>query len=1416
MNNRIKPKLKMSQSIKILLLESDQIKIDLIKNTLEKARVNSEFYIVTNQEEYLAGLKSFKADIIISDHTLTNFNSIEALEILKEFGKKIPFILVSGHIGEEFAVKVIKIGAFDYVLKDNLTRLPLAIDSAIKFHKQEKEKFQAQLELVKSEEKHRLLISQASDAIFYLDSKGRFIQINERATKMLGFSEGDFFKMNVLDLIPADEINDNPDFISRIESGDELLFERNYLHKNGTKVAVEVNAKKLTDGNYLSIVRNISDRKRNEGETLKANIRLEISEEVSKTGFWEYDCETKKSLWSTQTYKHFNLEPNAELPTLAQIENYILPEDKNSITDSFALAIQGYQPQSKIFRTNSETIGLKYLYTIWHIEKDSAGKPVKVFGIIQDITQSVLLKEILIKSEAEYKKSLDRITDGFVSLNENWDFTYMNKKGGEIFNVDPEKLIGKHISTLFTEGQGKPFVKAYSLAMKSQKHVFIEEFYPPFEKWFENHIYPSTDGLSIYFRDVTTHKEAELELKSHQKLAEKIFESNMIGLKIWNNKGEITDANTYFLNQLGYTPKDLKEGKIRWDELTPPEYADVDADAMQKVVDTGYCPPHEKEYFKKDGTRLPVLVAWASLSENLRGDGIAYMIDISARKIMQFILDEEKSILELINKGESLSTVLNQIALSYQKIDSGSMCSIQLLDITHKKIEEVFAPSFKSEYADALIGLEIGEKVGSCGTAAYRARSVYVSNVFTNPLWEKYRHLTDIFKFTACWSAPIFDNQNKVLGTFAIYYPDEREATPSEIEIIDRFSNLVKVALGKTKDKHSLKTSEDTLGLVLESVSDAFITLDKNWIFLNINKVAAEIIGKNNSELLGKNIWREFPESEPLFRHYFEKARFQNELVFLEEYYPPFEKWFAMHVYATHEDLNIYFKDITKQKNAQNEIYVSHQRLKHHFYNSPLAVIEWGKNNDIIKWSEQAEAIFGWNESEVIGRKIGELNLVYQEDKEKVEESTQELMTGNESKSRVTNRNVTKSGKVIHCTWFTSVLKDNSNNIVSVVSLVHDVTSQVNAELATLESQKKLQFLTDHIPFYIAYVNTNHEYIFVNKPYADLFDLDTENIVGKKVFDVLGDEISALLIPYVTLVFEGQKTNFIVNLKENPIKIKPKFDFVEIVHVSYIPDFNENHQVVGFIVAINDITEIKKAEASLESQNQQLVKTNKELDRFVYSASHDLRAPLTSVLGLVDLISYDTNPENTEQIKRLNMMKKSVVKLDNFIEDILNYSKNSRLDIHKDSVEFDKLIKEISQSHQFMMGADSMKLILDINQESEFVSDYQRLKVVLNNIISNAVKYKDINKKESLLKISVHCDSDFANIEIEDNGIGIKKEDLDKVFDMFYRATKLSTGSGLGLYIVKETIDKMEGEIEIISTENMGTTFKLKFPNLLS
>jgi signal transduction histidine kinase len=178
-------------------------------------------------------------------------------------------------------------------------------------------------------------------------------------------------------------------------------------------------------------------------------------------------------------------------------------------------------------------------------------------------------------------------------------------------------------------------------------------------------------------------------------------------------------------------------------------------------------------------------------------------------------------------------------------------------------------------------------------------------------------------------------------------------------------------------------------------------------------------------------------------------------------------------------------------------------------------------------------------------------------------------------------------------------------------------------------------------------------------------------------------------------------------------------------------------------------------------------------------------------------------------------MSQTINKMDKFIDDILDYSLNKRADLAHEKINWKAIIKSSCEDLEYMDNNYNPKLSSNINQITDFFSDPKRIAIILNNVLSNAFKYHDKNKTDHFINISITVDTKKAVILVEDNGIGIDTAYVDKIFDMFHRATKLSTGSGMGLYIVKETLEKLQGSIKVESKLEEGTKFIIEVPNSL-
>ncbi|MFN0048566.1 MAG: sensor histidine kinase [Cytophagales bacterium] len=253
---------------------------------------------------------------------------------------------------------------------------------------------------------------------------------------------------------------------------------------------------------------------------------------------------------------------------------------------------------------------------------------------------------------------------------------------------------------------------------------------------------------------------------------------------------------------------------------------------------------------------------------------------------------------------------------------------------------------------------------------------------------------------------------------------------------------------------------------------------------------------------------------------------------------------------------------------------------------------------------------------------------------------------------------------------------------------------------------------------------------------------------------------------------------------------------------------------VFFIIkeAYNNEQSIKKSLSQASEQNIELVKRNDELDRFVYSVSHELRAPIATMRGLTNLINQE---KNVDEIRNyLLLQEKCLVRLDQYIKDILGYYANDRLNLLLQEVDFADIVSKNLLKFEFELEKQNIIVTSSINLKSNIYSDKYRLNLIFDNILSNAVKYCDSQKPQKNIKISISNFENFVSIVISDNGIGIDAQELPNIFKMFHKSEITTSSSGLGMYIVKESVEKLEGKLEIKSIKREFTEITVYIPDL--
>ncbi len=409
---------------------------------------------------------------------------------------------------------------------------------------------------------------------------------------------------------------------------------------------------------------------------------------------------------------------------------------------------------------------------------------------------------------------LERVSDACVALDRDWRYVYVNAQAAALFARTPSDLLGKHIWTEFPEGVGQPFHLAYERALEEQQPLQLEAYYGPWDRWFENRVFPSPDGLLIFFHEVTDRVRAQRSLAESEGRLRAALTAARARVFEWDlGTGAVIAAGGPLASRgaraQGRGGEATFEGPIEaFLELEdPPSGAPLGA-ALRDAVG-------EQEPFTKE-VRLsgaPGAPGWLAVSgsvdrsdegEPLRVRGT--LQDVTRRKRAELAERCQSEVLGLLASGASLGEVLEALARGVEAQLTDVWCSILLLDPDRLHVRHGAAPSLPPAYARAIDGAAIGLNAGTCGAAAARGEVVYTEDITTDPLWADYRALAATHGLRACWSSPIKDAGGRVSGTFALY--GDRPRLPGDFEkhLVAMATHTAGIAIRAEEARSSLRS----------------------------------------------------------------------------------------------------------------------------------------------------------------------------------------------------------------------------------------------------------------------------------------------------------------------------------------------------------------------------------------------------------------------------------------------------------------------------------------------------------------------------------------------------------------------------------------------------------------------------------
>jgi len=509
----------------------------------------------------------------------------------------------------------------------------------------------------------------------------------------------------------------------------------------------------------------------------------------------------------------------------------------------------------------------------------------------------------LAESKNVLEQTFERITDSFVSFDQNWNFTYVNKKAGEIFNRRPADLVGKNIWTEFPDAKQRPSYKALLQAMETQQYTYLETHHPEQDLWFENYIYPSPDGVSVFFRNISEKKRAEQQLKTSEEKTRLIMNSALDAIISIDEAGLITFWNPQAEQTFGWSAEEIT-GKSLTDTIIPPQYREMHQKGMELYRQTGKGPVLNKiieiSAVNRSGAEFPIELTIIPVRYNGSVSFSAFIRDISLRKKAEekilkanrlyFFISQVNQMIVRATNQETLFKEACRIAVELGKF---SLAWIGLVDEATESVVPVVYAGEENKYLSEIKPIsikDIPEGHGPTGQAIRNGQYYICNDIEADPAMDPWKDAALSRGYRSSMSLPIIKS-GKVVGAFSFYAPVKNFFDDSEIALLEEATGDVAFALEvfekeemRRKAEQGIVESERRYHTLAEVSPVGIFHTDAAGSTTYVNPRWCQISGITYEKAMG-NGWFEavHPDDRDMLRRNWEEAT-RHQQVSVSEY----------------------------------------------------------------------------------------------------------------------------------------------------------------------------------------------------------------------------------------------------------------------------------------------------------------------------------------------------------------------------------------------------------------------------------------------------------------------------------------------------------------------------------------------------
>ncbi|MEO0470623.1 MAG: PAS domain S-box protein [Bacteroidota bacterium] len=607
---------------------------------------------------------------------------------------------------------------------------------------------------------------------------------------------------------------------------------------------------------------------------------------------------------------------------------------------------------------------------------------------------------------------------------------------------------------------------------------------------------------------------------------------------------------------------------------------------------------------------------------------------------------------------------------------------------------------------------------------------------------------------------------------------------------------LFEVVTAQKVREIELTKSEQKFKELFQASPEAVLVVGSGGRILDANQIAARLFDLEINALREKSIEELLPNLQTNSgRKGFEalltgdREFIESEVFNLDQQHIPAEIRGRTIELSGQAAILLHLTDIRERKQAEDRLRFFRSLINQ--ANDAIFVLD-SQSGKVVDFNERTPAALGYSPKEMRGLRLRDFSLTL-EHKSLSSNNVASLISS--GFQLYVGRHKRKDGSTYPVEVNMGYVDMQEHKYL--VGVARDITERLYSEEALRQSEQKYRTLVEKMNEGLILTDNDETILFVNKRICEILGRPKEQIIGQRTYEVLqADGNTELIRTKSAMRRKGLSDQY-------ELLIRQANGVHKWLLIAGAPYIDTNGDSIGTIAIITDITNRKQTELKLQEKND-------ELDAFVYKASHDLKGPLASIIGLTN-IARDEVKDNAAH-RYFDLIAKSTKRLDTILLELIDVTRINKAKLQLEHINVDELVDDIVNSLKHQSKSQQIRFQKHVALTNGFTTDKKLLNSILQNLIVNSINYQNPKAEPPIVDVWVEADPNQVHFKVSDNGLGIPEKMQKRVFEMFYRGNTKSKGSGLGLYIVKSAIEKLQGSCDIYSIEGQGTTFSFTLP----